>query len=132
MQILLCAATDFEVEPLKKWLLKHKTYSVEILITGIGLVSATYQLTKAVSKKRPEMLIMAGIAGAFDPSIKMGEVRAIRHEMLGDMGVEELGRFNSLFAMHLMDLDHFPFSQGRLTANQEILHKTGLLIADGI
>ena len=132
MQILLCAATAFEVEPLEKWLLKHKNYSVEILITGIGLVSATYQLTKAVSLKRPGMLIMAGIAGAFDPSIQMGEVRAIRHEMLGDMGVEELGRFNSLFAMHLMDHDHFPFSQGRLTADAQILHKTGLLIADGI
>src|SRR5687768_12313562 len=98
MHILLCAATGFEMEPLKQWLQRHKNYSVEILITGIGLVSATYHLTKAVSKKKPEMLIMAGIAGAFDPSIKMGEVRSVRHEMLGDMGVEELGKFNSLFA----------------------------------
>jgi futalosine hydrolase len=132
MQILLCAATEFEIQPMKEWLKKHKNYSVNTLITGIGLVSATYHLTKAVSKNKPEMLIMGGIAGAFDPSIKMGEVRAIRQEMLGDMGVEELGKFNSLFAMKLMDLDHFPFSQGRLTANQEILDKSRLLTADGI
>lgn len=132
MQILLCAATAFEIEPLTEWLKKHKNYSVEILISGIGLVSATYHITKAISKKKPGMLMMAGIAGSFDPSIQIGEVRAIRHEMLGDMGVEELGRFNSLFAMRLMDLDHFPFSQGRLTANQDILNKSDLLIADGI
>lgn len=132
MQIVLSAATEFEIEPVREWLEQNKEYEVEIVITGIGLVSATYNLTKAVSQKRPGMLIMAGIAGAFDPSIPMGAVRAIRHEMLGDMGVEELGRFNSLFAMQLLELDQFPYVNGRLTANEEILSRTGLLIADGI
>jgi futalosine hydrolase len=132
MQILLCAATEFEIEPVRSWLQQNKQYNVDIVISGIGLVSATYHITKAVAQKRPGMLIMGGIAGAFDPSIPMAAVRAIRHEMLGDMGVEELGRFNSLFAMQLLELDHFPYTDGRLTANEEVLARTGLLIADGI
>jgi futalosine hydrolase len=132
MQILLCAATSFEIEPFRVWLEDNKKFKVDIEITGIGLVAATYHLTRTVTQKRPDLIIMAGIAGAFDPSVKMGDVRAIRHEMLGDMGVEELGRFNSLFAMKLIDMDLFPFSKGRLTARQEILDKSGLVMADGI
>ena len=132
MQILLCSATEFEIAPFLNWLSRNNKYKVNTLITGIGLVSASYHLTKAVINLKPDFLIMAGIAGSFDPSIQIGAVRAVRHEMLGDMGVEELGRFNSLFALKLMDQNQFPFSQGRLTANPEILERCGLLTADGI
>jgi len=38
---------------------------VEVLITGVGAVAATYMLTHHLQKKQPGLVIQAGIAGSF-------------------------------------------------------------------
>ena len=85
MHVLLAAATPFEIkQTLEQW--KGPT-----LITGVGLVSATYQLHKALTASRPHLVVQAGIAGCFDPTQPRGTVMVVSEDAIGDQGVEEGG-----------------------------------------
>jgi futalosine hydrolase len=94
MRILLAAATPFE--------LKHPTPGVTTVITGVGLVAATYHLQKAIAAERPDLIIQAGIAGCFDPVWPLGSVVAVSEEVIADLGVEENGRFRDLADLGLL------------------------------
>lgn len=93
MRILLAAATPFE--------LKEPPAGVQTVITGVGLVAATYHLQKAITEKRPDLVIQAGIAGCFDPSYALGSVIAVSEEVIADLGVEENGSFKNLADLSL-------------------------------
>ena len=85
MQILLVAATALEIAPLKSWLdnntiqLNSGAYQlgllqIDLLITGIGMMQTCFHLTKSLSDKQYDLVINAGIAGSFKPSIPIGAV----------------------------------------------------------
>jgi futalosine hydrolase len=108
MHVLLAAATPFEIkQTLEQW--KGTT-----LITGVGLVSATYQLHKALTASRPHLVVQAGIAGCFDPTQPRGTVMVVSEDAIGDQGVEEGGGFRDLFELNLLEEDRPPYQQGRL------------------
>ena len=67
MKILIVAATDFELE-------KDKFSAHEILITGVGILETSLELTKKLVLNRYDLVINAGIAGSFDNKIKIGDV----------------------------------------------------------
>ena len=69
MRLLLCAATEFEIEATISFFNKHPELKdkAEILITGVGLTAATYQLTKKILSERPRFILKAGICGSLDP-----------------------------------------------------------------
>ncbi len=71
-----------------------------------------------IGRRRPDIIIQAGIAGCFPLSgqdaIKPGEVLVVREEILADLGVWEAGRFRTLFDLNLKDASEFPFSNGLL------------------
>ncbi len=58
--------------------------------------------------------MQVGIAGSLDPGIDLGTVLLISDEYLGDTGVEEAGKFNDIFDLHLAAQDSFPFSKKAL------------------
>ncbi|MGZ3957762.1 MAG: futalosine hydrolase, partial [Flavisolibacter sp.] len=107
MQILLCAATDFEIAPVRAFLREIEDAPVDVLVTGIGLLAASYQLTQKVGIKKPDLIIQAGIAGSFRRDLALGTVTAVRTEVIGDLGVRENGRFRSLFDLTLNQPDVF-------------------------
>ena len=94
MRILLAAATPFE--------LKQPPSGVQLVITGVGLVAATYHLQKAIYAHSPDLVIQAGIAGCFDPACALGSVVAVAEEVIADLGVEENGRFRDLADLGLL------------------------------
>ncbi|MDJ1484009.1 hypothetical protein QNI16_26165 [Cytophagaceae bacterium YF14B1] len=59
------------------------------VITGIGKVNATYELTKAIQKNRPELIINLGSAGS--SQFQKGEVICCTHFVQRDMDVRGLG-----------------------------------------
>ena len=67
MKILIVAATDFELE-------KDQFSAHEILITGVGILETTLELTKKLVLDSYDLVINAGIAGSFDKKIKIGDV----------------------------------------------------------
>ncbi len=108
MQILLTAATKFEIE-----LFIHNK-KIDILIAGAGIPNTLYNIQKKLQKKKYNMVIQAGIAGCFHTQYPLGEVFIINQDAFADIGVEENGNFKTLFEMGLADKDEFPFENGYL------------------
>jgi futalosine hydrolase len=132
MSILLCAATEFEIMPTIEFIKEKKLADINILITGVGLTATTYQLTKTVCTQKPKFILQAGVAGCLDKQLALGKVVAVKNEMIGDLGVEENGRFVSLFDLKLNDKNSLPWTNGQLRNNNEMLQQTGLPTVDSV
>ena len=132
MQILLCAATPFEIRPALVHLQQHAALPVRVLISGVGLLAATYQLGKAVQPWRPDLILQAGVGGSFETAIPLGTVVAVSSERVGDMGVEEADRFVPLSRMGLESGDAAPWKDGVLPNEHAILQECGLPAWKGI
>ncbi|HEY4107485.1 futalosine hydrolase [Puia sp.] len=130
MEILLAAATGFEIQPTIDYLRNrtrdNRFVSVTPLITGVGPLATCYALTRGIDSAGPGLVIQAGIAGCLTGK-KPGEVLAVSEEVLADVGVWEGQRFQSLFDMKLADPNAPPFSGGRLVnPHSGLLALTGL------
>lgn len=108
MQILVVAATSFEIQPI---LLRD---DIQILVTGVGIASTVYALTKVLQNHRYDMIIQAGVGGSFDAKLAIGEVVAIKNDLFADAGAWEHGQLRSLFDLQLSDPVKQPFTQGKL------------------
>ena len=134
MRILLCAATQLELKPTLSFLKeKGLEQKVEVLITGVGLVAATYSLTRRLAKSHPRLILQAGVAGALNEELALGQVVVVGSETIGDEGVAESGTFQSLFALKLADANGAPFRAGRLV-NESLTESThtGLAVVSGV
>src|SRR4028118_1458195 len=100
MNILLAAATEGEIAPTIAWLREHTVEtnknlftfgaaSVQICLTGVGIMAATETLTRTLLVTRYDFAVQAGVAGTFDRSTPLGEVVCILSEVLGDFGAED-------------------------------------------
>ncbi len=127
MNILLTAATAKEIEPFFEYYRNSKRLlDIDILITGIGLTAATYHLLKQINLKRPDLVIQAGVAGCFDKKIPLGTVVIVKKETIADQSVIELKKLRTLFDLKLVPHDQFPFKNGWLENDHEILKNTQL------
>ncbi|MDX1939402.1 MAG: futalosine hydrolase [Saprospiraceae bacterium] len=124
--ILIVSATAFEIAPLleylKKNFIEHEPFhfqkgekSVAVLITGVGLPLTAYAMGKVLATKRYDLAINAGIAGAFNRELPIGEVVELISERFGDLGVEEAdGSFTDIHTLGLIDPNQTPFQNGIL------------------
>jgi|688.fasta_scaffold145455_3 futalosine hydrolase len=96
-RILLIAATQQEILPYLQTQHHH-----DVLITGVGIPSAVFRLTKKLAHHHYDVVIQAGIAGAFENSFaKPGHVVQIVKDAFGDLGAFENGVFTDLQQMNL-------------------------------
>jgi futalosine hydrolase len=132
MQLLLCASTEFEIKPTSEFIGEENISNIDVLITGVGMMATTYSLTKAILKKRPDFILQAGVAGCLDEKLPLTKIVLIENENIGDLGVEEIGTFKTLFDLKLLDKNSFPWENGKLSNNVEVLRSTGLTIVDSV
>lgn len=127
MDILLIAATAKEIEPFFEYYRNSKkTQNVDVLITGIGLTATTYRLLKQLQLKRPGLVIQAGVAGCFDRKISLGTVVVVKKETIADQSVIELKKLKTLFDLQLVPHDQYPFKNGWLENDSEVLNELKL------
>jgi futalosine hydrolase len=108
MKILVVAATQLEIEPFSK------PDDLDILISGTGIPSTVYRLTKKLLENTYDLVIQVGIAGSFSKKIKDAEVVVVSQDTFADIGVEEDKKFRSIFMLGLDDENKFPFREGWL------------------
>ena len=134
MKLLLCAATKFEVEATVTFLEQHPEIKnkVDVLVTGVGLTAATYQLTKRILAEKPNLVLQAGVCGSLDEHLFPGKIVVVRNETIGDLGVMEKGSFASLFNLGFVHGNDAPWTEGKLCNHEAILRRTGLTIVDGV
>lgn len=132
MQLLLSASTDFEIRPAIDLIREKNIRNIDILITGVGMMAATYSLTRAVLAKRPDFIIQAGVAGCLDRTLPLTKIVLVANEQIGDLGVEETGAFRTLFDLGLLGKDSYPWTGGKLCNQVEALKSRGLTVVDGV
>jgi futalosine hydrolase len=116
MNVLLAAATPLEIKPFLEQFSQKEFpgYEVDVLITGPGLMAATYSLTRQIGLKKPDLIIQAGIAGCFNKKMPLGSLVAVKQDVVADEGVVEAKKFITLFDLKLVKVNQFPFKKGRL------------------
>jgi futalosine hydrolase len=93
---------------------RYGDHSVQVCITGPGMMAATYALTRAVAGGDFDFALQAGVAGSFTQELEPGELVLVQSEQLGDLGAEDRDRFLDIFELGLLETDASPFSGGRL------------------
>lgn len=126
MKVLVVAATPFEILPLEAFLRQHFVahgpasfqfgpLNVTILITGVGLTATAFALGQTLAVNRFDLAINAGICGALNQNLAIGEVVQVVRESFGDLGAEESdGSFSDVFELGLAEADKIPFRAGFL------------------
>jgi len=117
MQILITAATNFELNAVKKRL--NSVDGIDFAVTGVGMLPTVYSLTCLLSQKKYDWVFNVGIAGTFSGKIALGEAVVVERENLGDSGIESAEGAISAFPKELQsDVDlrcpyvsNFPFLQ---------------------
>ena len=124
MHILLVAATPYEVQPLHERLERDgrrtgrgqytlQGLHLQFLITGVGTTATTYALTKALTGKKYELVINAGVAGSYRSDWTLGTVVNVVRDRPADLGVEEAdGSFTDVFELGLTAGDSPPYTLG--------------------
>lgn len=121
MQILLVAATKSEIS-----LPGSVTKQLDLLITGVGVPSTIYHLQKKLFEKKYDAVIQAGIAGSFNNNINLGDVVLVKKDLFADIGMEEQNVFTSIYDTPFVDKNEFPYNNGWLLNNGNILDQFDL------
>ena len=109
MQILLIAATNFEIQPFIS-----ANNNIDVLITGVGVPATIYNLQKKLQEKRYDVVIQAGIAGTFLNDSALGKTFLVKQDTFGDIGIEEKGDFSTIFKLGFASENDLPFENGWL------------------
>ena len=116
MQVLLTAATSFEIKPTLDYLEKNdmgEGNRLNTLVTGAGMLSCCFHLASQVLAHKPDLIIQAGVAGSFG-TCQPGEVLVVDKDTIGDQGAWESDHFRSLFDLNLADKNGHPYVDGFL------------------
>ncbi|MEN0005256.1 MAG: futalosine hydrolase [Bacteroidota bacterium] len=126
MNILIVSATPFEIAPFRQFIQQefedhgqevfaYNDLNIHFLVTGVGLPLTAYHLGRALLRTPFNLVINAGIAGAFHKELKIGDVVQVINDRFGDLGVQEQdGRFVDVHELDLIGTDAFPFESGQL------------------
>ncbi|KAA5534993.1 futalosine hydrolase [Taibaiella lutea] len=125
MRLLVAAATTFELDIFTSHLRQHfqeinenhfckENLEVYICITGIGSMQTVFSLMEAMTIYNPHFCLQAGVAGSFNHETALGSLVIVREEMLGDLGVDDHGRFRDMFEIELMNPNEKPYVKKKL------------------
>ncbi len=132
MNCLVVSATILEIKPFIEHCrisdkLDYIDLELDFLITGVGSINTTYALMKHLQVKKPDVIIMAGIAGAMSNKLNLGDVVVVKEEALADLGVQEKDGYKDVFDLKLLSSNKFPFSKKKLVNPFSILMERTLL-----
>ena len=113
--ILLIAATSFEIQPTINWIQQQNlSTKISVLISGVGTPATMFTTMKAIATQKPELIIQAGIAGSFNPSITIGDIVFVETEQWCDLGIEDRNAFHTLFEMQFQNPNVLPYSNSKI------------------
>lgn len=127
MKILVIAATEFEIEPFIK-----ENNSADILIMGIGIPQTIFNLSKKLFEKKYKLVVQAGIAGTFNDKIAKSGVVMVSKDTFGDIGINENGKFSTLFEKNFIEENDFPYHKGWLVNTHPYFLKPDLPVVKAI
>ena len=113
MNILVVSATEFEVKPLLGFLgialpklginnanIDFEEKDIKVLITGVGMVNTALMMGRYAHTDY-DLIINAGVCGAFDKQLELGELVHITEDVLSELGAEDGEGFLTYNQMNL-------------------------------
>ena len=137
LRILFVAATPAEADILKLMPgMKSKgdgmffgNHTISSLVTGVGSVATAWAMTREFSSGiRPDLAVNIGIAGSFRDELGAGEVVVPVSDCFADAGIDTGNGFLTLAEAGLEDPDRFPFSGGRIIAENVFVKRATELL----
>jgi len=120
-KITIVAATKLELKPLfDHFQPKSADFAglyvageeLHFLITGMGMMNTAAHLALYSQKYNRDFYIDAGICGAFNRNLQIGDVVQIISETYGDFGVENDEEFQDFFDLGFIDTKEDAFQYG--------------------
>jgi futalosine hydrolase len=122
MKITVVAATQLEIAPAIDYYSAHPQRAgqlfatsddkIHFLVTGMGMMQTAALMALYGSKHQRDLYIDAGIAGAFNRELSIGDVTHVVSETYGDFGVEDGDDFSDFFEMGFIDRHQDAFDYG--------------------
>jgi len=103
---------------------------LDLLITGVGIPSTSFCLTRTLAKQTFDRVIQIGVAGSYKRDIPLASLNEVGSDCFADLGIDDRGQFISLFESGLAELNQEPFINGRIINQDKGL--TGLPLVDSI
>jgi futalosine hydrolase len=98
MRVLVCTATPLESAWLRTEMPADGT--LEYAVTGVGPVNAAHAVTQAILVRRPDAVVLCGIAGAYPSAgLTVGDVVCASEECYGDLGAQSPQGFLDMQAL---------------------------------
>jgi futalosine hydrolase len=91
MHILIVAATEQEIPRLISG--PRGDHSIEVLVTGVGMVATAARCGLALATTRYDLALNFGVCGAFDHTLAPGTVVHVTEDRLSELGAEDGDRF---------------------------------------
>lgn len=124
-KILIVAATEEEVKPIRELLLGNNVMAgnnqPNFLVTGPGIAATCFALAGYLVSNKPDIIINAGIAGSFNRNLQLGQVVLATCDTFCDFGAQDDETFIHAFDLPIADKNKFPFHQGWLTYEAELI-----------
>jgi futalosine hydrolase len=119
MRIIITAATTGEWMPAfldidNLYTTESARCKVSFHQSGVGILATAVNLTKVIYEEKPDLIIQTGIAGSFTHTLPLETVVVVAEEILGDLGVEEEGKWKDIFDLKLEKSSYPPFEKKRL------------------
>jgi len=134
MKILIVSATPFEIAPFQSILgipiiinnkltrYNKNNTQIDILITGVGMVFTTFHLSSLLTIEKYNLAINAGVAGAIDKHLKLGEVVHVVSDFFYELGAEQDNQWLSIDDLGLLSESDWPYTKTGLENKHELLY----------
>ena len=128
MKLLITAATQIELP-----IINSSKIEVDTCVSGIGAAITMYHLQEVLLHKKYDWVIQTGIAGGFDlQKNELGKVVLVSTDCFADLGISENKNFKTLFESNFLAANSFPFTDGILVNNHDLLKKFDLPLVKAI
>lgn len=119
MKILLVSATLLEIKPLidlmgisypkdvASYTITYNKKNIDVVITGIGMVATTYEVSKQLSISKYDLAINLGVAGSLKRNLKIGTVVNVVSDVFSELGAESGEKFLPLSKLKIPEIGNF-------------------------
>ncbi len=102
--ILITCPTELELAYIFSSKLESDKFDIHYLVSGVGVPSTVFSLTKAILSLKPQFVFQLGIAGSYDNSLNLGEIVELRSDTYAGLGaIDADGRFMKLSELNLTE-----------------------------
>jgi len=135
MKILLVSATEFEIASIiealgtplviNNHINRYSTHhhQIDVLITGVGMVFTTFYLSTILANEQYDCSINAGVAGAIDSSLTLGEVVNVMQDFFYELGAEDADNWIGINELGFLGELDLPYAANGLFNNNMIALK---------